>query len=115
MVVFHCKRLPDEGDCIQLPQDLNPEHNPNLNAELCRFMPEINSIEYSRDYHGWDYLEVRYKSEEGAQKHIHVMAGSFIIKRSNKDWSVYPEQTFKKMYTLEGVVNGGPLDGVITW
>ena len=42
------------------------------------------------------------------------MENSYIIKRSDTDWSIYPEQTFEKMYNLVKA-NGGPLNNIVTW
>lgn len=114
MVVYKCKRIPDEGECIHIPQ-LNEENSFNISAEIRRFLPQVASIDYEHDYHGWNYFNASYINEDGDRRRVHIGEGSYIIKRSNTDWSVYPEQTFEKMYNLEGTANEGILDNVITW
>ncbi len=115
MVVYKCKRIHDEGDCIQVPQCLCEENIFSVNKELRKFLPRIMEITLEHEYHGWNYLNVTYIDENDRKRSVHITEGSYVIKRSDTDWSVYPEQTFKKMYTLEGTVNSGPLDNVITW
>jgi len=115
MVVYKCKRIPDEGECIQLPQCFCEDNIFTINQDLRRFLPRITEITLEHEYHGWNFLDVSYLNEFDLKRKVHINEGSFIIKRSDTDWSVYPEQTFKKMYSLEGTANEGPLDNVITW
>lgn len=51
MVVYKCKRIPDEGECIHIPQ-LNEENSFNISAEIRKFLPQVASIDYEHDYHG---------------------------------------------------------------
>ena len=105
MVVYKCKRIPDEGECIHIPQ-LNEENSFNISAEIRKFLPQVASIDYEHDYHGWNYFNASYINDDGGdRRRVHIGEGSYIIKRSDNDWSVYPEQTFEKMYNLD----------VITW
>lgn len=80
-----------------------------------RFLPRITEITLEHKYHGWNFLDVSYLNELNLKRKVHINEGSFIIKKSDVDLSVYPENTFKKMYNLIGPANEGPLDNVITW
>lgn len=115
MVVYKCKRIPDEGECIHIPPQLNEENSFSISTDIRRFLPQVISLELEHEYHGWNYFNVYYINEEGDKRRVHIGEGSYIIKRSDTDWSVYPEQMFEKMYNLEGTANGGPLDNVISW
>ena len=115
MVVYRCRRLPDEGECIHIPQHLTEENKFKISADIHKFLPQIESLDLEHDYHGWNYFNAYYINEEGDRRRVHISEGSYIIKRSNTDWSVYPEQMFEKMYNLEGTADSGPLDNVITW
>lgn len=115
MVVYKCKRIPDEGECIQLPQHFCEDNFFTINQDLRIFLPRVAEVNLEHEYHGWNFLDVAYINEDGDRRRVHINEGSFIIKRSDVDWSVYPEQTFKKMYNLEGTANEGPLNNVITW
>ena len=40
----------------------------------------------------------------------HIEKGSYIVKKSDTDWSVYSEQMFEKMYNLKGTVDNTTTD-----
>jgi hypothetical protein len=99
MVSGHCERLPDEGDFIQIPSNLRS--HPEVIRELYDFIPNLTAINITEDYHGWTGLDLEYTNEDGTRK-AYAIENSYIIKRSSNDWTIYPEDTFKKMYKISG-------------
>lgn len=105
MVVETCKRIPYECECIHIPQHITEENSSTIRSDVRRFLPQVISLEFGYDY-SFDILFIN----EHEYKLSHIEKGSYIVKKSDTDWSVYSEQMFKKMYNLKGTTDNTTTD-----
>ena len=97
MVINKCKRIPYECECIHIPQNINEENSSTIRADIRRFLPQVVSLEFGYDY-SFDVVFI----DHGCAQISHIEKGSYIVKKSDTDWSVYSERMFESMYNLEG-------------
>lgn len=101
MVVEKCKRIPYECECIHIPQHITEENSSTIRADIRRFLPQVVSLEFCYDYS----FDVVFINKYGCKLISHIEKGSYIVKKSDTDWSVYSEQMFEKMYNLKGTTD----------
>ena len=59
----------------------------------------------------YDYsFDVVFINKYGCKLISHIEKGSYIVKKSDTDWSVYSEQMFEKMYNLKGTTDNTATD-----
>lgn len=69
-------------------------------------MPQVVSLEFCYDYS----FDVVFINKYGCKLISHIEKGSYIVKKSDTDWSVYSEQMFEKMYNLKGTTDNTTTD-----
>ena len=106
MVVEICKRIPYECECIHIPQHITEENSSTIRKDIRRLLPQVISLEFCYDYS----FDVVFIDKCGLKQIAHIEKGSYIVKKSDTDWSVYSEQMFKKMYSLEGTADSTTTD-----
>ena len=106
MVVEICKRIPYECECIHIPQHITEENSSTIRPDIHRFLPQVISLEFCYDYS----FDVVFIDKCGFKQIAHIEKGSYIVKKSDTDWSVYSEQMFEKMYNLKGTTDNTTTD-----
>ena len=106
MVVEICKRIPYECECIHIPQHITEENSSSIRTDIRRFLPQVISLEFCYDYS----FDVVFIDKCGFKQIAHIEKGSYIVKKSDTDWSVYSEQMFEKMYNLKGTTDNTATD-----
>ena len=106
MVVEKCKRIPYECECIHIPQYITEENCSTVRADIRRFLPQAVSLRFGSDYS----FDVVLAEKYGCPQIVHIEKGSYIVKKSDTDWSVYSEQMFEKMYNLKGTTDNTNTD-----
>ena len=106
MVVEKCKRIPYECECIHIPQHITEENSSTIRADIHRFLPQVVSLEFCYNYS----FDVVFINKYGYKLISHIEKGSYIVKKSDTDWSVYSEQMFEKMYNLKGTTDNMTAD-----
>lgn len=106
MVVEICKRIPYECECIHIPQHITEENSSTIRADIHRFLPQVVSLKFDYNYS----FDVVCTNNHGYEQIAHIEKGSYIVKKSDTDWSVYSEQMFEKMYNLKGTTDNTTTD-----